>query len=58
MEHKQEAGQHKQKGELSIKTETDSTDAETWGIRGEPMSIRKQPCRMEVDGDMELGSIE
>ena len=56
-------GSKKKKGKLSIKPETYSLDAETSGIRGEPMSTSKQPCRrrdggMEVDGEMEVASIK
>ena len=47
----------------SIRKNTMPIYGEISSIRGEPMSIRNQPCPqrdggMEVDGDMEVGSIK
>ena len=47
----------------SIRKNTMPIYGEISSIRGEPMSIRNQPCLrrdggMEVDGDMEVGSIK
>ena len=72
-EHKEKPGSHKDKPgshmesnpqqRHSIRKNTMPIYGEISSIRGEPMSIRNQPCPqrdggMEVDGDMEVGSIK
>ena len=66
-EHKEKPGSHKDKPGShkgsNLRKHTVPIYGEISSIRGEPMSIRNQPCPrrdggMEVDGDMEAGSIK